>query len=258
MEFNNKVALITGGTSGIGLSVAASLAQKGAKVVVVGRNSSKGEEAIQELKQIHSDVVFLSKDVSQSSEIKQMVDETLSIFGTLDFAFNNACHAEMTPARTHEFSEEDFDRMMGITIKSVWLCMKYELQAMLKGGGGSIVNTSSLDAFVCHPGITAYTVGKSGIITLSKCVAREYGKQGIRVNTLTPGAIRTPMIERKFEGLSKEEGNMLEEKYQNINALGRMGTPEEAANVVTWLMSEKSSYITGQNIILDGGVSYIS
>ena len=131
MRFENKVALITGGTSGIGLAVAQSLAQERAKVVIVGRNHKKGEAAIQRLKQIHSDVLYLSVDVSMSNEVKQMVHTTVETFGKLDFAFNNAGNAEGKPALTHKFSEEDFDNMMGVTIKGVWLCMKYELQAML-------------------------------------------------------------------------------------------------------------------------------
>lgn len=257
MRFENKVALITGGTSGIGLAVAQSLAQEGSKVVIVGRNQKKGETALQRLKQIHSDVMYLSVDVSKSNEVKQMVHKTVSTFGKLDFAFNNAGNAESKTALTHEFSEEDFDNMMGVTIKGVWLCMKYELRAMLENGGGSIVNTSSLDAFLCSPGTTTYATGKSGIITLTKCVAHEYGKQGIRVNTLTPGAIRTPMIDSKFEGLSAEEAIRLEDKYNNLNTLGRIGTPKEAAAVVTWLMSDEATYITGQNIIADGGVSFV-
>lgn len=257
MRFENKVALITGGTSGIGLAVAHSLAQEGAKVVIVGRNQKKGEKALQRLKQIHSDVMYLSVDVSKANEVKEMVHKTVSTFGKLDFAFNNAGNAEGKTALTHEFSEEDFDNMMGVTIKGVWLCMKYELRAMLENGGGSIVNTSSLDALLCSPGTTAYATGKSGIITLTKCVAQEYGKQGIRVNTLTPGAIRTPIIDSKFEGLSAEEAKRLEDKYNNLNALGRIGTPKEAAAVVTWLMSDEANYITGQNIIADGGVKFV-
>ncbi|WP_041580553.1 SDR family NAD(P)-dependent oxidoreductase [Bacillus sp. 1NLA3E] len=257
MKFEDKVALITGGTSGIGLSVARSLTKEGAKVVIVGRNQNKGDLAIKKLKQIHSDVMYLSVDVSKSNEVEQMVHTTVSTFGKLDFAFNNAGNAEGKPALTHEFSEEDFDSILGVTIKGVWLCMKYELQAMLENGGGSIVNTSSLDALLCSPGTTAYATGKSGIITLTKCVAQEYGKQGIRVNTLTPGAIRTPMIDSKFEGLSVEEAKRLEDKYNSLNALGRIGTPKEAAAVVTWLMSDEATYITGQNIIADGGVNFI-
>jgi NAD(P)-dependent dehydrogenase (short-subunit alcohol dehydrogenase family) len=257
MRFKDKVALITGGTSGIGLAVAQSLAKEGAKVVIVGRDQNKGESAIHKLNQIHSDVMYLSADISKSSDVQQMVHTTVSTFGKLNLAFNNAGNAEGKSALTHEFSEEAFDNMIGVTIKGVWLCMKYELQAMLENGGGSIVNTSSLDAFLCSPGTTAYATGKSGIITLTKCVAQEYGKHGIRVNSLTPGAIRTPMIERKFEGLSLEEAKILEGRYNSLNALGRIGTSKEAAAVVTWLMSDEATYITGQNIIADGGIRFV-
>jgi NAD(P)-dependent dehydrogenase (short-subunit alcohol dehydrogenase family) len=258
LRFENKVALITGGTSGIGLSVAESLMKDGAKVLIGGRNPDKGQAALEKLKQIHSDVMYFSVDVSNSTEVKKMVETTVSSFGKLDFAFNNAGNSEGKPALTHEFSEEDFDNMMGVTIKGVWLCLKYELQAMLKNGGGSIVNTSSLDALLCSPGTTAYAAGKSGVIALTKAVAQEYGRQGIRVNTLTPGAIRTPMIESKFEKLSEEQAKFLKEKYNSLNALGRIGKSEEAAAAVTWLLSDDSSYITGQNMIADGGVSFVN
>lgn len=257
MKFKNKVALITGGTSGIGLSVAESLMKEGSKVVIVGRNPEKGEAALKKLAQIHSDVRYLSVDVSNSNEVEEMVKSTVSTFGKLDFAFNNAGNAEGKPALTHEFSEEDFDRMMGVTIKGVWLCLKYELKAMLENGGGSIVNTSSLDALICSPYTTAYAAGKSGVIALTRAVAQEYGNHGIRVNTITPGAIRTPMIESKFEKLSEEQAKLLEKKYNNLNALGRIGKSEEAASVVSWLFSDESTYITGQNIIVDGGVSFV-
>ena len=168
MKFKDKVALITGGTSGIGLAVAQSLVEEGAKVVIVGRSQSKGEAAIRQLKQIHADMMYLSVDVSKAMEVEKMIQTTVSTFGKLDFAFNNAGNAEGTPASNHECSEEDFDHMMGVTVKAVWLCMKYELQAMLKNGSGSIVNTSSLDAYLCSPGTTMYAAGKSAIMTLDK------------------------------------------------------------------------------------------
>ena len=258
MKFKDQVALITGGTSGIGLAVAERLLHERAKVVIAGRNRERGNAALEKLNQISPHVKFLSVDVSKRIEVEQMVKETVSSFGKLDFAFNNAGNAEGTPALTHEFSEEDFDHMMGSTIKGVWLCMKYELQAMLAHGGGAIVNTSSLDALICSAYTTAYAAGKSGILALTRGVSQEYGNKGIRVNAITPGAIRTPMMERKFENLTAEQSNLLEEKYNSLNALGRMGTSSEAADVVTWLFSNESTFVTGQNIIIDGGVSVVT
>lgn len=258
VKFENQVALITGGTSGIGLAVAERLLHEGGKVVIVGRNKERGNSALEKLKQISPHVLFLSVDVSKGIEVEQMVKETVNTFGSIDFAFNNAGNAEGTPALTHEFSEENFDHMMGSTIKGVWLCMKYELQAMIENGGGSIVNTSSLDALICSAYTTAYAAGKSGILALTRGVAQEYGNKGIRVNAITPGAIRTPMMERKFENLTEEQSEMLEERYNSLNALGRMGTSSEAADVVTWLFSKESSFVTGQNIIVDGGVSIVT
>ncbi len=257
MEFKNKVALITGGTSGIGFAVARKLAENDAKIVIVGRNIEKGEQALADLKQIHANIEFLSADVTKGKQVKDVVKQTLDRFGSLDLAFNNAANDEITPTPTHKFSEEDYDRLIDITLKSVWLSMKYELQIMNKQKSGVIVNTSSVDALLCSAGTAVYSAGKSGVIALSKSIAQEYGNLGIRVNTVSPGAIRTPLLEKKFENVPKEEALLLENKYRELNALGKIGSPDEAAEVVLWLLSNKSSYVTGQNIIADGGISFI-
>lgn len=257
MKFENKVALITGGTSGIGLAVAKQLAEGGAKVVIVGRDKNKGEKALDELRKIHSDVLYVSADVTQSAEVKNMVSKTVEAFGTLDFAFNNAANVEVNSLPTHQFREEDFDKLIDVTLKGVWLCLRYEIQAMLTGKGGSIVNTSSVDALLCSAGTAIYAAGKSGVIALTKSIAQEYGSDGIRINSICPGAIRTPLLEKKFHGLTPEQAQAVEQKYNSLNALRRIGKAEEAASVVTWLLSEESSFVTGQNIVVDGGITYI-
>lgn len=253
----NKVALITGGTSGIGFAVAKKFAEKGAKVVIVGRNKEKGNVALNQLKEIHSDIKFISTDVTSGKHVKDMVSDTINYYGTLDYAFNNAANDEVTLTSTHDFSEEDFDYLMDVTLKSVWLCMKYELQVMLHQKSGVIVNTSSVDALLCSAGAAVYSAGKSGVIALSKSIAQEYGGYGIRVNSLCPGAIRTPLLEKKFDHLTTMEAKILENRYKEINALKRIGSPDEAASVAMWLFSEESSFVTGQNIITDGGISFI-
>ncbi len=257
MDFKDKVALITGGTSGIGFTVAKKLAENDAKVVIVGRNKEKGKNTLAELRQINANVEFLSADITKSEQVKSVLRQTLDCFGGLDLAFNNAANDEITHAPTHEFSEEDYDRLMDITLKSVWLSLKYELQIMYKQKSGVIVNTSSVDALLCSAGTAVYSAGKSGVIALSKSIAQEYGKHGIRVNTVSPGAIRTPLLEKKFVNMTKEEALQLESKYREFNALGKIGTPDEAAEVVLWLLSDKASYVTGQNIVVDGGICFI-
>jgi NAD(P)-dependent dehydrogenase (short-subunit alcohol dehydrogenase family) len=257
MEFKGKVALITGGTSGIGFAVAKKFAEKGARTMIVGRNEEKGVKALKELKQIHSDIEFMSADVTKGEQVWNMVSKTIELFGRLDYAFNNAANDEVKMASTHEFAEEDYDQLMNVTLKSVWLCMKYELQVMDKQRSGGIVNTSSVDALLCSAGTAVYSAGKSGVIALSKSIAQEYGKHGIRVNTLSPGAIRTPLLERKFQPLTDSEKEVVENRYKEWNALGRIGSPDEAASVAMWLFSNDSSYVTGQNIISDGGICFI-
>ncbi|RXT03887.1 SDR family NAD(P)-dependent oxidoreductase [Ammoniphilus sp. CFH 90114] len=257
MKFDNKVALITGGTSGIGFAAAKQLAEGGAKVAIIGRDQNKGEHALSELRKIHSDVMYLSVDVTQSTEVKKMVADTIARFGKLDIAFNNAANDEVRSLPTHEFLEEDFDKLILVTLKGVWLCMKHEIEAMLRGTGGTIVNTSSVDALLCSAGTAVYAAGKSGVIALTKSIAQEYGSRGIRINSLCPGAIRTPLLERKFLHLTPDEVHAVEEKYNSFNALKRIGRPEEAASVATWLLSEESSYVTGQNIVVDGGIQVV-
>lgn len=257
MEFKNKVALVTGGTSGIGFAVAKKLAEKGSKVVIVGRNIEKGRIALEKLTQIHQHILFISSDVTKGEQVKDLVQQTFQHFGRLDFAFNNAVNDEVTFGFTAEFTEQDYDHLIDVTMKSVWLCMKYELQVMSKRGTGAIVNTSSVDALLCSAGTAVYSAGKSGVIALSKSAAQEYGNLGIRVNAISPGAVRTPLLEKKFIHATEEEALLLENKYRELNALKRIASAEEVAAVVVWLFSNESSYITGQNIIADGGISFI-
>jgi len=231
MKFNDNVVLITGGSSGIGLAVAKFMAEEGAKVVIASRSEEKGFKALKELHAINPDAIFISTDVTQSNQVEHLVKETVTIFGRLDFAFNNAANIEVPPSpSTHKSPEESYDKLMDICLKSVWLCMKYELAVMVNQ--------------------------KSGVIVLSKSIAQEYGRDGIRVNSFCPGAFMTPMLASHFEGLSPEENKALENKYKGFNALGRIGDTREAASIVAWLFSEDSSYVTGQNIIADGGICF--
>ncbi len=257
MKFAENVALITGGSSGIGLAVAKYMAAEGAKIAIASRSAEKGRKALQEIHAIQPDGIFIATDVTQSAQVEHMVQETVNTFGRLDFALNNAANLEVEPApSTHESSEEDYDKLMDVLLKSVWLCMKYELAVMVHQKRGGIVNTSSMDALICAAGTAVYSAAKSGVIALSKSIAQEYGGHGIRVNSFCPGAFMTPMLASHFEGLSPEKKTVLENTYKDSNALGRIGDSREAASVVAWLFSEESSYVTGQNIIADGGMCF--
>lgn len=257
MSFKNKIAVITGGSSGIGLALAQKLAQKKAIPIIVGRSQAKGEKALAELKKINAEASFISTDVTKPSQIEALFQYILDKYGKLDFAFNNAANTEITAkAAFQEYTEEDYEKMMNIWFKSVWLCTNQELKIMAKQKSGIIVNTSSMDALICAAGTATYAAAKSAVISFSKSLAQEYGRQGIRINSFCPGAFETPMLSQKFENLSAEDQEILKEKYNNMNALGRIGQPQEAADVVSWLFSNQSSYITGQNIIADGGIAF--
>lgn len=254
--FEEKVGIITGGTSGIGLATAELLAKEGMRVVLASRSAERGEEALSIIKKWSPNSIFIKTDVTISEDVKNLVSQTYSTFGKIDIGFNNAANTEASSAATHQFKEEDFDHLINVTLKSVWLCMKYQLQVMTKQNNGAIVNTSSMDALLCSAGTGVYAAGKSGVIALTKSVAQEYGHQNIRINSLCPGAFRTSMLEEKFSTLSPEEKVKLDESYKSLNALGRIGDPYEAAKTVKWLLSDDASFVTGQNIIVDGGIGF--
>lgn len=254
--FEGKVALITGGTSGIGLATAKRFAQEGAKVVVAGRDAAKGERALGEIQAAaHPDVLFVPTDVSRAAEVEALVRTAIRQFGRLDCAFNNATSDGGGTAYTHEMAEEDFDRLIGVALKGVWLCMKYEVQQMLGQGGGAIVNTASVATSMCCAGTGVYAAGKSGVVALSRAAAAEYATRGIRVNVLSPGAIWTPMLEATFAGKSPEVVEQMWAWYGQRIALGRVGKPEEAAEAVLWLCSDSASYVTGHTLVVDGGIT---
>ncbi len=257
MKLKENVVLITGGSSGIGLAVAKYMAEEGAKVVIASRSEEKGFKALKELHAISPDAIFISADVTQPHQVENMIKETVKKFGRLDFAFNNAANIEVEPSPTHESLEKNYDKLMDVVLKSVWLCMKYELVIMKNQKTGVIVNTASMDALMCSAGTAIYAAAKSGVIALSKSIAQEYGQDGIRVNSFCPGAFMTPMLAGQFEGLSPEEKQKKENKIEGSNALGRIGNTHEAASVVAWLFSNDSAYVTGQNIIADGGMRFI-
>jgi NAD(P)-dependent dehydrogenase (short-subunit alcohol dehydrogenase family) len=243
--FKNKTALVTGGSSGIGKATALAFAKRGAKVMIADRDENK--ETLQQIRDSGAEVDFVKCDVSRAGDVKALVEKTISLFGGIDFAFNNA-GVEGITAPVQDCTEENWDKTMGINLKGIWLCMKYEIPEMLKKGKGAIVNCSSVAGLVGFAGLPAYVASKHGVIGLTKTSALECAKSGIRVNAVCPGVIKTPMIDR-LTGNKKEA----EDQFTALEPVGRLGLPEEIAGAVIWLCSDEASFVTGHAMAVDGG-----
>jgi NAD(P)-dependent dehydrogenase (short-subunit alcohol dehydrogenase family) len=244
--FENKVAIVTGGSFGIGRAASVAFANRGAKVIVV--DYVVNNETIDLIKATGGTAIFIKCDVSKDAEVKAMVEKTIVTYGHIDFAFNNA-GVEGEDASTHKYTEESWDRTIDINLKGVWLCMKYEIEQMLKQGKGAIVNTASVAGLVAFKDSPAYVASKHGVIGLTKAAALDYAKLGIRINAVCPGVIKTPMVDRAT-GNKKE----IEEEFENIEPVGRMGQPEEVAEAAIWLCSDAASFVTGDAMVVDGGL----
>jgi NAD(P)-dependent dehydrogenase (short-subunit alcohol dehydrogenase family) len=259
-EMRGKVALITGGSSGIGRAAALAFAQAGAHVVLAARGTERGEKTASEIRAAGGTATFVRVDVSRSGEVDALVQRTVALYGRLDCAFNNAAAVEEPFAMTADFSEEQFDRSIAVNLKSVWLSMKYEIRQMLAQTppGGAIVNTSSVNGLGGVAQASLYAAAKAGILALTKSAALEYTRRGIRINALVAGAFATPMLEGVFERVSAgnpEVRQAMVSKYEEVVPTGRIGRPEEAAQAALWLCSEAASYVTGQSMIVDGGLT---
>jgi NAD(P)-dependent dehydrogenase (short-subunit alcohol dehydrogenase family) len=245
--FAGKVALVTGGSSGIGQATAVAFAREGAKVVVGDLNVEGGEETIKLIQASGSDGLFVKTDVAREVDVKMLVETTVATYGRLDYACNNAGIEEL-PSPLTEQTEDTFDKIINVNVKGVWLGMKYQIPQMLQNGGGAIVNISSAAGLVGFPGLPIYSASKHAVIGLTKCIALEYAKSGIRVNSICPGAIQTPML----TNVSKASPEIVEGAVQ-MHPLGRIGQPEEIADGVVWLCSDKAAFITGHTLVIDGG-----
>lgn len=247
-SFENQVVLVTGAASGIGLATAQAFAKAGAAVAVVDVNEAGARSAADGLVALGYKAIAIQCDVADIDHVAAMVEETVSTFGRLDVAFNNA-GVQNVLAETADASREDYDKVMDINLGGVWNCMKFELQQMRKQGSGAIVNCSSLGGLVGGAERGNYHAAKHGVVGLTKSAALEYAARGIRINAVCPGLIWTPMADQMVAG---GQGEALAAMVKAV-PMGRHGRPEEIADAVLWLSSRSASYVTGQSISVDGG-----
>jgi NAD(P)-dependent dehydrogenase (short-subunit alcohol dehydrogenase family) len=255
MILQDKVALVTGGTSGIGRATAIAYAQQQAKVVVVGRRMDEGEETVRLIKEAGGEAIFVQADVTKEADVKAMVDKAVGVFGRLDIAFNNAGTIGENPSLIEQ-TEAEYDRTMNVNVKGVWLSMKYEIAQMLKQGRGTfasggtmcIVNMASVLGFVAHPNTFLYTASKHAVVGLTKVAALQYAKAGIRINVVAPATIETDMFEAATGGQDEAKAYIT-----GLHPIGRIGTPLEVANAVLFLSSDMASFTTGATLMVDGG-----
>jgi NAD(P)-dependent dehydrogenase (short-subunit alcohol dehydrogenase family) len=246
---DGKSALITGGGGGIGRATALAFAREGARVAVADMMEDAARETVALVNAAGGQALSLSGDVSKDADVRAMIDAVVGAYGRLDCAFNNAgiagWHVDSVNQKTAEWSEESFDRMIAVNLKGVWLCMRHELPQMQAQGGGAIVNTGSIAGLVGLPNSSAYVAAKHGVVGLTKTAALEYAEAKIRVNAVCPGYIQTPMTQ-----------GMMQRRRDEVLAhtpMARLGNPEEIAEMVVWLCSERASYVSGAAYNVDGG-----
>ncbi|QPH56050.1 glucose 1-dehydrogenase [Pontivivens ytuae] len=251
--FNDKIVLITGATSGIGEAAAHAFAREGATVIVNGRRAEKGAAVVAAIQAAGGKAEFLQGDVSDEGTIAGIVDIVVAKYGRLDIAFNNAGVEGKMGDRTADQTQADYDENIGVNIGGVFWAMKHEIRAMLAHGGGSIVNTASIFSQIGMPGMALYTASKHAVLGLTRAASIEYAKDGIRINAVSPGGVETEMFERAAGPLEQNsEGRQF---FTNFHPMGRISQPEEQAEAVLFLASEKASFVNGANLAVDSGWS---
>ncbi|MBW4541939.1 MAG: SDR family oxidoreductase [Myxacorys chilensis ATA2-1-KO14] len=247
-SFTGKVAFVTGAASGIGREAALAFAHEGAKVVVADILEQSNQETVHLIENQGGQAIAVKCDVTRSEDVQAALDRTIEAFGRLDFAFNNAGIEPRNPAPTAEYEEEEWNRIIDINLRGVFLCMKHEIPLILKQGGGAIVNTSSGAGIIGIKGSPAYTAAKHGVIGLTKAAALDYAAQNIHINAVCPGYIDTPMMGRFTGGTDEGRSQVIAEE-----PIGRMGKPEEIAAAVVWLCSDAAAFMVGHALVMDGG-----
>ena len=257
-KFTDKIALITGGNSGIGRATALAFAEEGAKVVIAGRRIKEGEQTVNLIKKVGGQSIFIPTDITKEIEVKNLISQTVKTFGHLDYAFNNAGTPGILKVNMDD-SEENWNKVINTNLKGVWLCMKYQIPEMVKNGGGAIVNNASIRGLIAanltnvqenkpQHNIHFYCASKHAVLGLTKSLAVQYANDGIRINAVCPGTITTPMVK---EALSQETIN----NYASQYPIKRLGTPEEIAQAVLWLCSDLANFVIGHSLVLDGGLT---
>ncbi|MCE3605641.1 SDR family oxidoreductase [Massilia sp. P8910] len=250
-SFEGKVVLVTGAAGGIGRAAAVAFGRAGACVVVADTSVDGGHATAAMIVENGGKALFVQCNVTRATEVEALIDKTVAYYGRLDCAFNNAgIEEEHLPLADAE--EALFDRIMNVNVKGTWLCMKYEIRQMLKQGGGTIVNTASVAGLVGAPTQPIYAASKHAVVGMTKTAAAEYAREGIRINSVCPGVVNTPMM-----GRALEREPLREKKLRNVHPMGRFAEPAEIANAAMWLCSEHSSFVTGHQLAVDGGLTAI-
>jgi NAD(P)-dependent dehydrogenase (short-subunit alcohol dehydrogenase family) len=248
-NFAGKVAFVTGAASGIGRAAALAFAREGAAVVAADVSQQGNHETARLIEGQGGRALAVRCDVTRAEEVKAALAKTVETFGRLDFAFNNAGIEPREPAPTADYDEDEWNRILDINLRGVFLCMKHEIPLILKhGGGGAIVNTSSGAGIIGIRGSPAYTAAKHGVLGLTKSAALDYAAQNVRINAVCPGYIETPMMERFTGGTPEGRAKVIAEE-----PVGRMGKPEEIAAAVVWLCSDAAAFMVGHALVIDGG-----
>ena len=244
----DKAIIITGGSTGIGRATALRAAQEGARLTIADVNLKDGETVVAEINNKGGTAQLVKTDVTRSAEVQAMIAATVSAYGRLDGAFNNA-GIEGQFTRITKMTEEEYDRTLSVDLKGVWLCVKYEIEQFLKqGSAGSIVSTASVAGLIGTRGGSAYCAAKHGVVGLTKCAALEYARKAIRVNAVCPGIIQTPMVDRMIA-----DSGIVPQRLIDQEPIGRLGQPGEISEAVLWLLSDLSSFVTGIAMPVDGG-----